>query len=992
MLNKFLEISICKNFFVSTDYEILYYYRYCLTLNSMKRYQLQRLKKWLLSVSESEQREIDEEQTMNEHKLKEEEKPEPHISFKNNIFDEETKHKRIHICYVKNDCITFAGFVQLHLILVQMLQHDCIWKSLEKFGYKRKDLSISQHTMPTTPNKQQFAKYCTIHNPILRPNIKELMSKHCKSRLQYELSPNISGFLMSIFLKYCENPHDEYNDNNIENINGLRLTHEYSTCFITPYGLDKLLENYNLKPFPFETDDLVMVGSIINNNKNNKKNKCDTITLTAWLSLWSLLMCYETETALKCLTIMGAPTMFPSDDFNPKWIDYSVPQIACSPNTHQRFFKCLIVTYPFNDKLVNQFIRASVNDFSRSDTLSHNQYPNQYATLQHIDDYQSNQNENNQDEIQDNQNQTLQPRQNRHRQQTKIPAASRTGSLSPIREATKDELTKSPPHFSISNNNNGYYQDDNKYQNEEEKFLYENDKKGEKITNIDNESIQRLNTTFFLVPQDRSSNETLSYGMLNDELDCRQKIYDKHINFVHKNTMNKRKPLIPVNLLVHDRGIDAYHTLFESWCQYSQNESSGQDHLFEFDAKCNDQDDGFIDKKLEKDLRCYDCIIYLHTTNSIKYTKNIKRLFNICRDQQMPIIPVNIPFDVASTEKTNGSKKNQLSHLNDHPDVQQNDENEIDVIDIDPDCLSPTNTNTKIITGQGTTSHIGTRHETKMKLKHEQSREQLNEMLEYYDLPQRVIEWESFPEDQSRFTRDLIDDIHHREYYIPKTLWQIRKTKAYRYAKKGTVFAMGLGLAYYFAPVDSMYGYLGFAKRKNMTKNKKSNQKSKRIELKTESSQMKSVRTANRERRHKQSRHKQKSRSVKLRKEKDKDDKRGNKSMNPAWKSLIAVSILTSVFCGGYMIYKYRTKNMNKWNKKQDIKQKQNQDEDDELIEEEEEDDENSSKISYLMSLFFPRFEDEANEDEDDDLSLTSFGFLKRRKPDGDDNENDDII
>ena len=78
------------------------------------------------------------------------------------------------------------------------------------------------------------------------------------------------------------------------------------------------------------------------------------------------------------------------------------------------------------------------------------------------------------------------------------------------------------------------------------------------------------------------------------------------------------------------------------------------------------------------------------------------------------------------------------------------------VIDVDPDSLSPTDTNSKIITGQGTTSRVGTPGAKEMELRHQQSTDQLLSILDIYDLPRRVISWASFPEDQFRFNNALI--------------------------------------------------------------------------------------------------------------------------------------------------------------------------------------------------------------------------------------------
>eukprot|EP01084_Bolivina_argentea_P004589 8729_1 len=171
------------------DNEILYYYRNCLTLNSMKRFQLHRIKKYLLSKQNKQNKQ-----------------------------------------FIINNNITFIGFFELHKILIEMFQHDMIWKSLEKFGYKRKNVSIISTIYPKIPTKQQFQYFCFIHNPILRSNNKIIKQN---KRFQYELSPNILGFLILTFTKYCENNHTEYNNNNNNNI-----CHEYSNCFMTEYSLN----------------------------------------------------------------------------------------------------------------------------------------------------------------------------------------------------------------------------------------------------------------------------------------------------------------------------------------------------------------------------------------------------------------------------------------------------------------------------------------------------------------------------------------------------------------------------------------------------------------------------------------------------------------------------------------------------------------------------------------------------------------------------------
>ena len=125
------------------------------------------------------------------------------------------------------------------------------------------------------------------------------------------MSPLILGFLISIFTPHCTNPHDEVNDNlNSLNINN-KPVHEFSTCFVTAEGLSRLLDNYHIS-MPFHLEDFELVGGYTRGSEQR-------ITLTAWLSLWALLMYYETEMALRCLMRMGAPTLFPSMELNPKW-------------------------------------------------------------------------------------------------------------------------------------------------------------------------------------------------------------------------------------------------------------------------------------------------------------------------------------------------------------------------------------------------------------------------------------------------------------------------------------------------------------------------------------------------------------------------------------------------------------------------------------------------------------------------------------------------
>jgi len=623
--------------------------------------------------------------------------------------------------------------------------------------------------------------------------MKELMSRNIK----YELNPNISGFLMSIFLEFCENEHDEYDDCKTHKI------HEYSTCFVTMKGLKKLLNDYNIERFPFCLDDLEMVGCVDIDGENMKDLK---LTLTAWLSLWSLLMCYATEIALKYLVMMGAPTIFPSRCFLPKWSDYLMPQIAANSNTHQRCYNALIVTYPFNHKLVQQFIRCSVNEHSAKKSMNYN-HPK---------------------------------RQNPHKSKTRMPAASRTGSLSPIVEILDND---NPPFFALD----------------------DDEKKNKKN---DEQTIQRLNTVFFLKPVDRKSSNKYSYGMLCDEQQSRY-IYNQHHKFLHSNKMNKRKPLIKVNLLNKDRGVDAYHILLESWpqnaCNHNPN-SSGQDQLFQIISKKKKHKKQQKRKNLERNIKKYDAVIYLHSTESLKCSKNIKTLYDFCRDQEMPIIPIQIPFDLEDKTKTN---------------------------------------------------HI----------KHKESMEQLMEIQNFYDLPQRVIRWESFSEDQLRFTHDLIERLHFREMYVPKTIWQIRKKNVVWYTKKGTLYAAGMGLFCYFAPINSLHRFW----------NKLVEQRPKNIAFR------------------------------KKNKEKKKDET--NKKQK-RWKALIAVAVVTSVFYGGYYIYgKYRYYNM------------KYQHHDNQKNKEEEENEENEGP-SYLTSFFYPTFYDEDSNDEedDDDLSLTSFQWLKQKK------------
>merc|ERR1711971_108407 len=214
-----------------------------------------------------------------------------------------------------------------------------------------------------------------------------------------------------------------------------------------------------------------------------------------------------------------------------------------------------------------------------------------------------------------------------------------------------------------------------------------------------------------------------------------KQIYNKQIKFLYKQTNNKRKPLIAANLLNNDRGIDAYHTLMDSVPCLSDEQRLGQNELF-----TNERDDGLLAKKLKN----YDAIIYLHNANSLKsdHRTNICNLFDICRDFDMPIVCVQIPFDVP---------------------LDDDNANDIEVIDIDT------------MTKQGNTSKVEQIDE------HKESMHLLTEIMKIFDLSTRnVLRWESFREDQHRFDRDLIQRLHFRQMYVPKTKWQIRKANAIR--------------------------------------------------------------------------------------------------------------------------------------------------------------------------------------------------------------------
>jgi len=219
--------------------------------------------------------------------------------------------------------------------------------------------------------------------------------------------------------------------------------------------------------------------------------------------------------------------------------------------------------------------------------------------------------------------------------------------------------------------------------------------------------------------------------------------------------------------------------------------------------------------------------------------------------------------------------------------------------------------------------------------------------MKIYDLSTRnVLRWESFREDQHRFDRDLIQRLHFRQMYIPKTKWQIRKANAIRYTKKGTMSAMGIGLCAYFVPMDNVKKYLLQFGNKNDKKKLMSEQ------MEGSNAEM----------------------PVRYR-TKRKKKRRSRLNGGRRWKSqLITVAVVTSVFTvAGYYVYdRYRLHH-------------QTEDDDDD---EEQEGDANyhiqrrGSVLTYLLSLFSPRFSDEHDGENDfDSATLTPFQFLNMQSP-----------
>eukprot|EP01084_Bolivina_argentea_P166496 289043_1 len=234
------------------------------------------------------------------------------------------------------------------------------------------------------------------------------------------------------------------------------------------------------------------------------------------------------------------------------------------------------------------------------------------------------------------------------------------------------------------------------------------------------------------------------------------------------------------------------------------------------------------------------------------------------------------------------------------------------------------------------TARIETPRERERQLRREQSMQQLLHILDVYDLPHRLLRWESFAEDQLRFSHDLIERLHFLARNVPKTIWQKRKINAIRYTKKASMYAVGIGLMCYLTPMRSVSKYLKLptTKAKGNPMNHSNNNESKAV----------------------------------IRKKRDKK-RRKRKQNTDRWKSLIAIAVVTSVFYGGYYIY--------------DVYGKYNKSHRDSDDEEEEDDDCEETMLSCVVSYLYPKFYDDdayAEEYNEDDLSLTSFGFLTRKK------------
>jgi len=589
---------------------------------------------------------------------------------------------------------------------------------------------------------------------------------------------------------------------------------------------------------------------------------------------------------------------------------------------------------------------------------------------------------------------SLQPPSRKSTRRRKIPAASRTGSLSPIKEVSFDELhafsaaNTPPPEFALSahRETDQMYQDDSKYQDEKEKYQYEHnmdpdekesEEEEEKTSRDETEqSVQGLNTMFCLKPQHKGLGEKMSYGALVDNEHYVRFVYEQYGAYLCKHSNSRRKPLIQLNLLNKDRGIDAYHTLLESWPQHAHKEESGQGELFQFHALCKQEGDGYVDKKVSKHLRKFDAVVYLHTVDALEHTENIKRLYNICRDQEMPIIAVTIPSAVTPKTATNPEKHTKTS-----------DSKRTPTVDIDPAALSAPDTNTNIITGQGSTSTIGTPYATPMQSTlNEQSEKQLMQILEYYDLSRnRVLEWTSFAEDQSRFSYDLIATMQDRPLFIPKTLWQIRKSNALRYAKRGSVLIFGTGLWWYLRSRETVTKYVELRHSDARKSGRRTQPKMPNVELKEMPAPSSSTPVTAKQAQQTQElqrrppAHTKSTQQLQSNEESKKRKEKHNESANQQrWKLFITVAVLTSVFSGGYYVYgKYRYRQNGTWNKnhkQSNVNAKEEAEED--------EDEEKQSILSYLMSFVIPRFDDTEEEDEEDedDLSFTSFGFSQSKK------------
>ena len=121
--------------------------------------------------------------------------------------------------------LTFKGFTRLHTLLIQMHRTDCIWKSLEMFGYNRRNLDLSDKHVPRLPNNKKLlwnyvnTLYFQIHS-VFDPYLQSMLSSYHQNGgyLAQYLSPtswgiNMTSIKETIGLSSSNNGNISYNYN-----------------------------------------------------------------------------------------------------------------------------------------------------------------------------------------------------------------------------------------------------------------------------------------------------------------------------------------------------------------------------------------------------------------------------------------------------------------------------------------------------------------------------------------------------------------------------------------------------------------------------------------------------------------------------------------------------------------------------------------------------------------------------------------------------------